>query len=368
MIVDDKSNLRKLLKEVLISEGYQCFAAKNAFEALNLLNTNSIQLVLCDIKMPKKEGIELIQQLMAKDKEIAIIMSTAVRDIDTVINCMKSGVYDYLIKPFSLDKLIMSVESALERRRLIIENKEYQQHLEKKVEILTDQIRYFSLDSIKALACALEARDRYTQGHSLRVTQYSLEVAKQLSLSKKRMEQLRLAGLLHDIGKIGIREHILSKPTKLTREEYEQVKIHPLLSVQILLPVIKDKEVIKIIKHHHERWDGAGFPQGLKREEIPMGSRIIMVCDTFDALTSNRPYRKAPPEDNVYGELKRFSGSQFDPHVVEAFLEIPRKRLKKIKSLLIPSLLNGFHNSKPGLIDTANTLSPETGVRDAFKE
>jgi putative nucleotidyltransferase with HDIG domain len=342
LIVDDEKNIRELVEKILSTEGYRCWTAENASSALQLLDKNEIQLVLCDIKMPGMNGNELIKHIFTKDNEMAVIMITAMIDINTAIECMKMGAYDYLLKPLNFDKLIISIERALERRRLIIENREYQQNLEIKVDTLADQIRDFTLNSIKALASALEARDTYTQGHSTRVTQYSLLVGEKLSLSKKKMEQLRLAGLLHDVGKIGVKEQVLNKPGKLTPEEYEQIKIHPQLSVKILQPVITDEEVISIIRHHHERWDGNGFPYGLKKEEIPMGSRIILVCDTFDAMTSNRPYRKAMTKEIAFDELRRCSGSQFDPRMVKAFLSIPIEKLIEIQNQPIKSLLNGY--------------------------
>jgi putative nucleotidyltransferase with HDIG domain len=342
LIVDDEKNIRELVEKILSTEGYQCWTAENASAALQLLNRNDIQLVLCDIKMPGMNGNELIKRIFTKDNEMAVIMITAMIDINTAIECMKIGAYDYLLKPLNFDKLIISIERALERRRLIIENREYQQDLEKKVDTLADQIRDLTLNSIKALASALEARDTYTQGHSMRVTQYSLLVGEKLSLAKKKMEQLRLAGLLHDVGKIGVKEQVLNKPGKLTPEEYEQIKIHPQLSVKILQPVITDEEVISIIRHHHERWDGNGFPYGLKKEEIPLGSRIILVCDTFDAMTSNRPYRKALTKEIAFDELRRCAGSQFDQRMVKAFLSIPVEKLIEIQNQPIKSLLDGY--------------------------
>jgi putative two-component system response regulator len=345
LIVDDEKNIRELVVRVLSAEGYRCLTAENAVDALQLLNMNNIHLVLCDIKMPGMDGNELIKHIIAKDSEIAIIMITAIIDINTAIECMRIGAYDYQLKPLNFDKLLISIERALERRRLILENREYQQNLEKKVEKFANQIRDFTLNSIKALASALEARDTYTQGHSMRVTQYSLLVGEKLSLAKKNMEKLRLAGLLHDVGKIGVKEHVLNKPGKLTPEEYEQIKIHPQLSVKILQPVITDEEVIDIIRHHHERWDGDGFPYGLKKEEIPLGSRIIIVCDTFDAMTSNRPYRKALAKEIAFDELRRCSGSQFDPRMVKAFLSIPVEKLTEIQNQPIESFLDGYAKS-----------------------
>jgi putative nucleotidyltransferase with HDIG domain len=207
------------------------------------------------------------------------------------------------------------------------------------------------LNSIKSLALALEARDSYIQGHSLRVTQYSLLVAEYLSLPKEKKEKLHLAGLLHDIGKIGIKEEILNKSNKLTPEQYEQIKTHPILAVNILRPLITDEDILDMIRHHHETWDGNGYPDGLKGEEISLGARIMQACDTFDAITSNRPYRKARPKEIAYKELIRCSGSQFDPYIIRSFFKIPEKTLEKIKSQPLRSLLSNVYDAEGESVD-----------------
>jgi putative nucleotidyltransferase with HDIG domain len=212
--------------------------------------------------------------------------------------------------------------------------------------VLINQVRQQYLHSIKSLALALEARDSYTQGHSLRVTQYSLLVAEYLSLPTQKKEKLHVAGLLHDIGKIGIEEEILKKPNKLTPEQYEQIKIHPILAVKILRPLITDEDILDIIRHHHETWDGNGYPDGLKGEEISLEARIMQVCDTFDAITSNRPYRKALPKEIAYEELIRCSGSQFDPYIIRSFLRLPEKTLEKIKNQPLHSLLSNVYDAE----------------------
>jgi putative two-component system response regulator len=226
-----------------------------------------------------------------------------------------------------------------------------QQILRKTVEELITQVRQQYLNSIKSLALALEARDSYTQGHSLRVTQYSLSVAEHLSLPKYKKKQLHLAGLLHDIGKIGVKKEVLNKPDKLTPEQYEQIKTHPLLAIKILRPVITDEDILEMIRHHHESWDGKGYPDGIKGEEISLGARIMQVCDTFDAITSDRPYRKARPKEIAFEELIRCSGSQFDPYIVRTFLKISEETLDKIENQPLRSLLSNVYDAEDELID-----------------
>jgi len=171
-------------------------------------------------------------------------------------------------------------------------------------------------------------------------------VAEHLSLPNDKKKQLHLAGLLHDIGKIGVKEEVLNKPGKLTPEQYEQIKTHPLLAVKILRPVITDEDILEMIRHHHESWDGNGYPDGIKGEEISLGARIMQVCDTFDAITSNRPYRKARPKEIAFEELIRCSESQFDPDIIRTFFEIPKETLEKIQNQPLRSLLSNVYDSK----------------------
>ena len=215
-----------------------------------------------------------------------------------------------------------------------------QKNPNKKGKEFAKQTRRPYLNTIKYLAMALEGRDIHTQGHSIRVAQYSLLVGEQLFLPGMKMEKLHLACLLHDIGNIGVKQDILSKPEHLTPEEYEEVKIHPILSMKILRPLISDVEVIKTIKHHHERWDGKGYPDGLKGMEIPLSSRIILACDTFDAMTSDRPYREALANKIAFKRLKKCSANQLDPYVIKAFFKIEKEKLNEIQNLSIPSFIS----------------------------
>ena len=324
LLVDDEELIRRLLYQKLSAEGYRCEQAANAEQALVKLKEDSIELVILDIKMPGKSGVEFLPEIKAKYPDTAVIMATAISDANVAINCMKAGAYDYVNKPFNLDEVSFSVRRALEKRRLELENRDYQQHLEQKVEEQAQKIRTSFFNSVTALAYALEAKDIYTSGHSQRVTEVSVAIAEHLGLPKETIEKIRLAGLVHDIGKIGVRETVLNKADSLTDEEYEHVRLHSEAGEHILTPIVGDEEILKAVRHHHERYDGKGYPDGLKGKQIPLLARIIAVADTFDAMTSERPYRKALTKEAACAEVERCRGTQFDPEAADAFLEVRR--------------------------------------------
>jgi putative two-component system response regulator len=328
LLVDDEAMIRRLLSQKLSAEGYRCEQAANAEQALEKLKEDSIELVILDIRMPGKSGVELLSEIKAKYPDTAVIMATAIDDANTAINCMKAGAYDYVTKPFNLDEVSFSVRRALEKRRLELENRDYQQHLEQKVEEQAQKIRASFFNAITALAYALEAKDVYTSGHSQRVTEISEAIAEHLGLPRETIEKIRLAGLVHDIGKIGVRESVLNKPGSLSDEEFKHVRLHSQTGERILKPIVDDKEILKAVRHHHERYDGWGYPDGLQGEQIPRLARIIAVADTFDAMTSERSYRKALTKEEACAEVERCRGTQFDPEAADAFLEVRRVAAK----------------------------------------
>jgi putative two-component system response regulator len=320
LIVDDEETIRSLLHQELSGEGYHCKEAGSAGQALDELRNNVVALVLLDIKMPGKSGTELLPEIKASYPDTAVVMATAITDTSTAIQCMKQGAYDYITKPFNLDEVILGVDRALEKRRLELENRDYQQHLEQKVEEQAKKIRASFLSAITALAYALEAKDKYTSGHSQRVAETSVAIAKELGMPQDSIDKIRLAGLVHDIGKIGVRESVLNKPCRLTDEEFNHIKSHCEIGEHILTPIVEDEEILKAVRHHHERYDGRGYPDGLSGKQIPLGARILAVADTYDAMTSERPYREAMSAEATYTEIERGKGTQFDPEVVDAFL------------------------------------------------
>jgi putative two-component system response regulator len=319
LIVDDEVAIRRLLYQKLSKEGYQCTEAGTAEQALNMLVTNPIALVILDIKMPDKSGIELLPEIKAGYPDTEVIMATAVNDINVAIECLKQGADDYICKPFNLEELSLSVQKALEKRRLHLEIREYQQYLEEKIEEQTGEIRKIFLGAIEALVSALEAKDKYTGGHSRRVTDIALALGKELGLSAQDIEDLRWGSLLHDVGKIAVDKVIQNKPGSLTREEYEHIMTHVHVGAEIVRPVV-GKKITEMIEHHHDHYDGSGLHQVIMGDDIPLGARILAVADAFDAMISDRPYRSAMSITDIVEEIKRCAGTQFDPVVVAAFL------------------------------------------------
>lgn len=322
LVVDDEAMIRKLLCKRLCREGYQCDEASNAEQALEKLRATPADLVILDIMMPGKSGTELLPEIKAAFPDTAVIMATALNDINISIQCMKEGAYDYICKPFNLAEVVINLKGVLEKKRLERDIKEYQRYLEDKVEEQTKEIRKVFLGAIEALAFALEAKDHYTAGHSRRVTEIAVAIGQEMGLSIESIEDLRWGGLLHDVGKIAIDQIIQNKPGELTPEEYEHIMTHASVGAGIVKPVVNDR-VVEMIEHHHDRYDGSGMNQVISGKEIPVGARILAVADAFDAMTSDRPYRAAMSVDQALGEIKRCTGRQFDPDVTAAFLKIP---------------------------------------------
>lgn len=322
LIVDDEEGIRRLLHQKLSGEGYQCQEASNAEQALEKLKSGPVALVLLDIMMPGKKGSELLPEIKASYPDTAVVMATATTDTSIAIQCMKQGAYDYISKPFDLNEVALGIERALEKRRLELENRDYQQQLERKVEEQARKIRASFFNAMIALVHALEAKDSYTSGHSQRVSEVSVAVAEALGMPPESVQKIRLAGLIHDIGKIGVREFVLNRPGRVTDEEFLHIKSHTGVGMRILIPIVEDKEILEMVEHHHERYDGTGYPDGLSGEQIPFGARILMVTDSYDAMTSERPYRQAMDIEKACAEIEDGKGSQFDPKVADAFLKI----------------------------------------------
>jgi putative nucleotidyltransferase with HDIG domain len=319
LIVDDEAAIRRLLRQKLSREGYRCEEANDAEQTLNTLETSPIALVILDIKMPGKSGIELLPEIKTGYPDTAVIMATAVTDINVAIQCLKQGADDYIGKPFNLEEVSLAVQRALEKRHLQLELREYQQYLEEKVEEQMIKLRKLFLGAIEALVSALEAKDKYTGGHSRRVTEIALALGNELGLPLGDMEDLRWGSLLHDVGKIAIDQAIQNKPGRLTREEYEHIMTHAHVGADIVRPIVNGK-IVEMIEHHHDHYDGNGLHQVIAGSDIPLGARILAIADAFDAMISDRPYRSAMSITDIVNEIKRCAGTQFDPIVVAAFL------------------------------------------------
>jgi putative two-component system response regulator len=331
LIVDDEEMIRDLLCSALSQESYICHQASNVEEAFQLLDKQQVDLVISDIMMPGRSGVELLRDLKQVDPDTSILMITGLSDMNTAMECVHLGADDYITKPFGINRVVLTVKNLIERRCLALEKKHYQVSLEFKVMEQTAQIRK-TMDELSsaydntltALVKALDAREKEVGSHSERVMNYAALLGSKLGLVGRELQELAKGALLHDIGKIGISDNILLKPGQLDDNEWIEMRKHPQVGYEILSEIAFLKAPAEIILAHHERYDGTGYPKRLKGDQIPIGSRIFAVVDTLDAMTSDRPYRKALPFAMVVNEIIKFRGSQFDPSIADLFLSIPR--------------------------------------------
>lgn len=323
LVVDDEPRLRQVLMRLMEGDGFACLGAGSGVEALEVLKRTPTQLVLSDLRMPQMDGIELLRQIRARFPDTAVVMITAVADVEVAVSCLSIGAMDYLTKPFHLEEVRARVIQALEKRRLIMDNRGYQERLEERVAAQARRLEVLFLASIQSLADALEVKDAYTRGHSIRVSQYSSLIARAMGLGHDDIRQIEIGGHVHDIGKIGVREAVLNKAGKLTPEEYEHIMTHPMVGWRILSPLLADAPMcLNIVRSHHERADGRGIPDGLGASDIPLEARIAGIADSFDAMTSWRPYRAAMSMRDTMAELTRNRGTQFDPVALDAFFSV----------------------------------------------
>ena len=330
LVVDDEEAIREVVTTLLESQGYQCTPVNNGRAALEYLEKNSLDLVLSDMVMPEMDGLRLLEWLRGHNQDIPIIMVTAMHDLSTALEAIRRGAYDYILKPFEKDQLFLGVRRALEHRRLVLENRNYQRNLEKLVEERTAQLSRAlgqleqSYDyTLEALGGALDMKDAETEGHCQRVTAFTISMAKAMKVDSALLPQIARAAFLHDIGKMAIPDQILRKPGPLTSEERQVMRRHCEIGYSMLSRIPFLREAAEIVLAHQEFYDGTGYPRGLKAEEIPLGARIFAVADTLDAMISDRPYRRAMPISTAREEIKRCAGTQFDPRVVEVFLAFP---------------------------------------------
>ena len=330
LIVDDEEAIREVVSTMLQSQGYACSAVGNGRLAVEHLKQNSTDLVLSDMLMPEMDGLQLLSWLRSHDPELPMILVTAMHDVSTALESIRCGAYDYILKPFEKDQLFLSVRRALEHRRLLVENRNYQRNLEQLVEQRTSELKKAlseleqSYDAtLEALGGALDLKDSETVGHCKRVTAFTMALAKAMNLPLETLPQIARAAFLHDIGKMAIPDRILQKQGPLNDEERGVMRTHCEIGHKMLLRIPFLREVAEIVLSHQEFYDGSGYPRGLRGDEIPLGARIFAVADAVDAMLSDRPYRKALGVDHARREVKRCSGTQFDPNVVEVFLSLP---------------------------------------------
>jgi putative two-component system response regulator len=342
LVVDDEALIVQAIARFLRTRGYDVETALSGDAALERLEVESFALMLLDVRMPGLSGVEVVSKALAVDEDVAVMMLTGVNDAPTATDALSRGALDYLLKPVELTDLEQAIERALHKRGLLIERRNVERMIREEVatrtaELVEEQrvLRELSLGTVQALINAMEAKDIYLRGHSERIAELGASIANQLGLDPDTVENVRVAGRLHDVGKIGIRESVLNKPGPLTAEEYEHVKEHVRIGVEILGPLTHVAGALRYVEDHHEHWDGHGYPVGKAGEQISIGGRILAAADAFDALISRRAYREPKPPRDVVEYLRTHVGSLLDPRVYEAMrtVVLGRKTLSFIDEL-----------------------------------
>ncbi len=349
LVVDDEEAIREIVSSMLTTAGYACKQAGSGLEALAVLTSGEeFELMLSDLMMADLDGIGLLERTKEKYPDMPVVMVTAVHDISVALRAIRDGAYDYLLKPFEREQLLNTVSRALEHRRLKVENRTYQTNLESLVEARTNQLQAAMADltrsydiTLEALGNALDLKDAETEGHSRRVTAFTIAIARAMGLPREQIPVIARAAFLHDIGKMAIPDAILRKPDKLTADEVVIMNEHAYHGYQILKKIPFLVEASEIVYAHQERFDGTGYPRGLKGDEIPLGARIFSIADTLDAITSDRPYRARQPLQAARAEIRKWSGRQFDPEIVNVFLEMPDKIWEDLRKD-IDAQIHGF--------------------------
>jgi putative nucleotidyltransferase with HDIG domain len=346
LFVDDEVNILKAVKRLLRHEPWEVVCAARPHEALDLLGTTPVQVVVSDQRMPEMSGVDLLASVRERHPDVVRMMLTGYTEMNVAVEAINRGeIFRLITKPWNDEELKATLRQAFDHFDLKQEIKRLNQvtreqnfklqdmnrNLEHKVRERTKQLgekhaelRTAYIQTIRALAEAVDAKDAYTRGHSERVGVYASKIAREVGLPRELIERVYIAGLLHDVGKIGIRDYVITKPDRLTPEEYEEIKRHPEIGAKILEPVSFLADVVECVRHHHEWYDGSekGYPERLRGDRIPLPSRVILVADTVEAMTSDRPYRRGLSLEVVVRELHKFSGSQFDPTCVEACLRL----------------------------------------------
>jgi putative nucleotidyltransferase with HDIG domain len=327
LIIDDELAPRESIRMVL-KDRYDVSTASGAHEGLEMMSKNPVDLVVMDIKMPKMDGITALQEIKKRHPDTEVILLTAYASLDTARDAIRFGAFDYLIKPFDKDDILLVVEKGLEKKRTSTGLKMEREillgrtsYLEEQINKARNTIMTCYEGTVKALILTIDAKDHYTYSHSSRVARLSSSLARVLGVPERTIKEIEHAASIHDIGKIGIEENILRKNGRLTAEEYEEMKKHPAIGVRIVQSVPFLEDAIPVILYHHERYDGKGYPEGIKGEQIPLSARIVIVADAIDAMMSVRPYRSALTMEKVFNELKENAGTQFDPEIVDIILK-----------------------------------------------
>ena len=335
LIVDDEETLRSLLTEIISEMGFDCDSARDGIECLDKFRDGrNFDIVLLDINMPKLNGIDTMRRIRELSPDVSIIMVTAVREFDYARMALREGAYDYIIKPFDSNIVKAVTARAVERSRLIRDVKDYQENLERKVLKQTNQLISLYSDTLEAMVLALDLRECETGYHSYRVTEYALILAKSIGVDDLDLAIVAKGALLHDIGKIGVPDHILLKPERLTEHEMQIMKKHPVYGYNLLKRIKFLEGAAEIVLSHHENYDGTGYPRNLSGKEIPLGARIFSVVDALDAMTTIRSYKEAIPFDGAIELIAQSSGSQFDPEAIKSFLDISKEKWIKARNTI----------------------------------
>jgi cyclic di-GMP phosphodiesterase len=341
LVVDDEEAIREVVSTMLESKGYHCTAVSNGRAAQDQVKKLTPDLILSDMIMPEMDGIKLLDWVRQYDPEVPVIMVTAMHDISTALEAIRRGAYDYILKPFEKDQLFLGVGRALQHRRLIIENRSYQRNLEQLVEERTaqlsgalSQLEQSYDDTLEALGSALDLKDAETEGHCQRVTAFTISIAKAMPVPNPYLPVLARAAFLHDIGKMAIPDGILRKPGPLDDNEKQIMRKHCEIGYNMLIRIPFLRDAAEIVLAHQEFFDGSGYPRALRGEQIPLGARIFTIADSLDAMISDRPYRKALPLNHAREEIRRCSGTQFDPKMVDVFMSIPEQHWIELRENL----------------------------------
>ena len=330
LVVDDDESILEIISSMLTNAGYACRTVLSGPDVIAALKANdNYALLLSDLAMDGMDGFAVLERATQLLPQMPVVMVTAIHDISVALAAIRQGAYDYLLKPFEREQLIATVRRALEYRRLKLENLSYQNNLEELVSARTDLLNRAMKDlersydiTLEALGDALDLKDAETEGHSKRVTAFTMAIARAMNLPQDRVRVISRGAFLHDIGKMAIPDAILRKPGRLTPEEQMSMRAHAFKGYEMLRKIPFLQEAAQIVYSHQERYDGSGYPRGLKGDQIPLGARIFAVADTFDAITSDRPYRAAQSISAARREIQKYAGLQFDPKVVETFMSI----------------------------------------------
>ncbi len=344
LVVDDDGTIRKMLAKYLAHLGYEVESASDTGEAISHIEQAFFDVVLTDVRMPGSDGMELLSWMSAHRKETAVVMLSGCDDVKLAVRAMKAGALDYIVKPFQLKDVADVLGRAIGNHKQALERAVYLRGLESTLEqqsgelqATLHQLKEASQETLEALTSALDVREKETHSHSKRVSEYSVHLASELGVAKPDLEVIRQGSMLHDIGKIGIPDRILLKPDRLNEEEWVEMRKHPEIGSWIVNGVESLQPSAGIVIAHHERFDGSGYPHGLREDQIPLGARVFALADTLDAVLSDRPYRAGQSYEHARREVEQNRGTQFDPEVSDCFLRVPPRAWEQIRERTLPN-------------------------------